>query len=164
VQLIGSKKVEEKGFRFVPVDPIDSGEKYNFFVLRELWQQVHTKHVLIVQPDGYVLNAKLWTNQFVQYDYIGAPWFQQKGVPAGTVGNGGFSLRSRNLLEAVSRLAPSSPEDACICLTQQGFRFAPTSLAARFSYEDGKRRPTFGFHTPWHPQKHPGPAYGEPLP
>lgn len=170
VQLIGSKKVEEKGFRFVRVDPIDSGEKYNFFVLRELWRHVHTKHVLIVQPDGYVLNAKLWTNQFLQYDYIGAPWFQQKGVPAGMVGNGGFSLRSRNLLEAVSRLAPSSPEDACICLThgqtleEQGFRFAPTSLAARFSHEDGKRRPTFGFHTPWHPQKHPGPAYGEPLP
>jgi hypothetical protein len=72
------------------------------------------------------------------------------------VGNGGFSLRSRKLLQALQdpSLVMRHPEDLCICHDhrawlerEHGMRFAPLALARRFAYErllpEG---PTFGFH------------------
>jgi hypothetical protein len=71
------------------------------------------------------------------------------------VGNGGFSLRSRRVLEA-SRELPLDPpliEDVIICrrcrpdLERQGIRFAPEAVASRFSYERmPPRGDEFGFH------------------
>jgi hypothetical protein len=91
----------------------------------------------VVQHDGYVLNGGAWTDDFLKYDYIGAPW---GGV--NLVGNGGFSLRSRRLLEACSRMdGEPHPEDDFICrrhrkdLENLGMRFAPKELADRFAVE-----------------------------
>jgi len=60
---------------------------------------------LLVQPDGFVINPDKWDNQFFEYDYIGAPWEQVPhsyldpwGKPH-RVGNGGFSFRSKKLLD-----------------------------------------------------------------
>ena len=72
------------------------------------------------------------------------------------VGNGGFSLRSRRLLEALQdpRIALADAEDETICRTfrpllerEYGIRFADESLADRFSFEAAYPvgRP-FGFH------------------
>jgi len=75
------------------------------------------------------------------------------------VGNGGFSLRSRRLLQALEDpvIVPSHPEDLCICRTYrarleaQGLRFAPRALARRFAVEDEPLRDdVFGFHGPYH--------------
>ena len=60
-------------------------EGYSEFVIRELHKYVDTSHCLLVQWDGYVLNPKSWLPQFLDYDYIGAPW------NGNVVGNGGFS-------------------------------------------------------------------------
>ena len=35
---------------------------------------LETTHCLIVQPDSFVVNYELWKNEFLKYDYIGAPW------------------------------------------------------------------------------------------
>jgi hypothetical protein len=106
--------------------------------------------MLIVQHDGYILNPDLWTDEFLEYDYIGAPWED------GTVGNGGFSLRSQRLMETVASMTwRLHHEDCLICgplrgpLEDAGFKFAPTDVAARFSFERyaaGYQR-TFGFHS-----------------
>ena len=73
-----------------------------------------------------------------------------------TVGNGGFSLRSRRLLEASAQLpiAGSEAEDVFICRTmrprleaERGIRFAPPELAERFGYERSRAaQASFGFH------------------
>lgn len=127
---------------------------YSVFLLRGLVQYLHTSHLLIVQWDGFVLDSTAWDPAFLRYDYIGAPWPEFNGARA--VGNGGFSLRSRRLLQALQEPAiePSHPEDICICHQhrerlerQHGIRFAPVELASRFAFERGAPAgPTFGFH------------------
>lgn len=142
-----------EGIEALPV-AIRSVPEYSQFMLRGLLPHVQTPHLLVVQWDGFLLDAAQWTPEFLDYDYIGA---LLRNEPAGrSVGNGGFSLRSRRLLEALEdvRITPTHPEDTCICqdhraLLEQahGIRFAPPALAARFAYE---RVPspgaTFGFH------------------
>jgi hypothetical protein len=83
---------------------LDSIDEYNKYVIYNLWRHVETQYCLIVQADGYVLNAKSWKAEFLEYDYIGAPWPIKQDAyvdPFGNhrrVGNGGFSLRSKKLL------------------------------------------------------------------
>jgi Protein of unknown function (DUF5672) len=141
------------GLRIVPTT-VDSVPAYSHFMLRGLLPHVHGTHVLVVQWDGYVLDAAQWDPRFLDHDYIGAPL---RGEPAErAVGNGGFSLRSRRLLQALQdpSLAERHPEDLCICHDhrarlerEHGIRFAPLDVAARFSYERvPPSGPTFGFH------------------
>lgn len=133
---------------------IDSVDAYSRLLLTGLTPHIATSHLLIVQWDGFVLDAGQWSPDFLAHDYVGAPW---RGMPdERSVGNGGFSLRSRRLLEALQqiRIDDPHPEDICICHrhraeleTRFGIRFAPVELAARFAYE--RRPPTgpsFGFH------------------
>jgi tetratricopeptide (TPR) repeat protein len=112
------------------------------------------RSVLVIQWDGYVVNPAAWTDAFLQYDYIGAPWGFHND--AHRVGNGGFSLRSSRLLRALSDpdISETDPEDEMICRRYRplleeryGIRFAPEALAARFSFETTyfEDQP-FGFH------------------
>lgn len=136
-----------------PIPPIGSRSGYSRFMLRDLAAHVATQHVLCVQWDGYVLDPDKWDPAFLDYDYIGAPW--PHFADGMRVGNGGFSLRSRRLIEACAELPiTNEPEDVAICRTHRpmlekrfGLRFAPEEVARRFAYE--RMRPTrqeFGFH------------------
>jgi len=141
------------GVQLLALD-IDSVAAYSHFMLRGLDAHVHTSHCLVVQWDGHVLDAGQWTDEFLQWDYIGAPLAHQPAERA--VGNGGFSLRSKRLLQALQdpALDIHHPEDTCICHANRqrleaahGIRVAPLALARRFAYErlapDG---PTLGYH------------------
>jgi hypothetical protein len=124
-----------------------------------LWRdvpfRVATSHYLTVQWDGWAVNSSAWTDEFLDYDYIGAPW---PWLPTLCVGNGGFSLRSvklgRFLAEHCLQYPESEPEDAVLCrlyqasLESNGFRWAPVELARQFSFEYGEPAPggSFGFH------------------
>ncbi len=142
----------------VIIDPIQSLDDYAQFVIKRLRPYIDTDYVLLVQWDGYVVNPDAWSDQFLLYDYIGARWpHEELGIPAdNTVGNGGFSLRSKALLQALQdpRVVAAHPEDGAICLThrryleeQYGIAFAPDAIAERFSFEHIEpTAPTFGFH------------------
>ena len=142
-----------QGVRRVPIAALSSIEAYSLYMLRELLPHVHTSHVLVTQWDGHVIHPKAWEPGFLSYDYIGAPWYWDREP---MVGNGGFSLRSRRLLQALQVLPASEPhpEDVRICLDHRsrlerdhGLRFAPVDVATRFSYESGPHPgTTFGFH------------------
>jgi hypothetical protein len=145
------------GVEVVEIDELHSGADYSRFVLRRLAEHVHTPFVLITQWDGFVLDAQAWTDEFLNFDYIGAVWPDQ---PAGfNVGNGGFSLRSQGLLRAGldPRIVHEHPEDLVLCTTyrsllegEHGLRFAPPELAQRFAFENRPpRQATFGFHGPY---------------
>jgi len=91
---------------------IASRDDYSRFILKSLLPYFGTPHVLVVQWDGYVVNPAAWDPAFLDCDYIGATWFWQP--PGKRVGNGGFSLRSRRLFEALqdSRIDPVGAETA----------------------------------------------------
>jgi len=167
--------------------PINTLEEYSVFILNDLINYIDSEFVMIIQTDGYPLNPSAWSDIFLEYDYIGAPWSRlvsdnrlysaplvQPEVVTATrgmmVGNGGFSLRSRRLLESVaSRNYKCEPlewegadkkiaynwkfsEDEYICkylhrdLILDGFTFAPIEVAQLFSTENDIWVGQFGFH------------------
>jgi len=155
------------GITFKKCEPIHSIDAYSQFMAYDLINHIRTDFVLVIQYDGYVLRPKKWDNIFLNYDYIGAPWpkdvhFTNEGVNV-RVGNGGFSLRSKRLLNILNELhLPFTDngtgyfnEDGLLCvyyrkqLEQHGIRFAPVTVAAKFSHEsdcpDSESQP-FGFH------------------
>ncbi len=77
-------------------------EAYSYLTLRVMPEVVDTDYNLIVQYDGYAVNKNAWTDQFLNYDYIGAvmTWHRLKK----RVGNGGFCLRSRKLYNAMKAI------------------------------------------------------------
>ena len=116
-------------------------------------RHIATSHVLCVQWDGYVLDPARWEPAFLEYDYIGALW--PHFGDAMRVGNGGFSLRSRRLLEACATLdIGNEAEDVAICRTHRpaleqrfGLRFAPEDVARHFAFERAAPQgDEFGFH------------------
>ncbi|MBA4175456.1 MAG: hypothetical protein C0505_02670 [Leptothrix sp. (in: Bacteria)] len=146
------------GLEVVDVGPIDSAAAYSQFVMRGLQAHIATPFVLVTQWDGFVIDAGAWRDEFLQYDYIGAPWADQPA--ALSVGNGGFSLRSQRFLRAGQdrRIVDVHPEDEVLCRTwrtlltgEYGLRFAPPAVAARFAFENTRPSgPTLGFHGPYH--------------
>jgi tetratricopeptide (TPR) repeat protein len=142
------------GVEVATIAPIASREAYSQFVLKSLVEHVSTAHVLLVQWDGYVVNPAAFDRAFLDVDYLGARWFWHED--GHDVGNGGFSMRSRRLLEALQdpRIELIDAEDTTICRTfrpllerDHGIRFADARLADRFAFEAsypvGK---PFGFH------------------
>jgi tetratricopeptide (TPR) repeat protein len=153
--LLTDRELAAPGIEVRRIPPIGSAAEYSRFVMKELRHHIDSDHVLLIQWDGYVVNGAAWSDEFLLYDYIGAPW--SRGVAGElTVGNGGFSLRSMRLLEALQdpAIPAGHPEDAHICrrwrarLEQaHGIAFAPESAARRFSIEYVPAAdPTFGFH------------------
>ncbi|WP_037494886.1 DUF5672 family protein [Sphingomonas sp. KC8] len=139
--------------RVMPITRLDSTAAYSNFMLFQLADYVKTSHCLIVQWDGYVLDARRWRAEFLDCDYIGASWPQFDD--GHDVGNGGFSLRSRRLMDACrsAEFVSGHPEDVAICRTnrafldRQGMRFASRELADLFAAERaGDPTVSFGFH------------------
>lgn len=147
-------------------DPKNTND-YSKFLLYNLYNYIDSDFALIVHKNAHVLRPEKWSEDFLKYDYIGAPWpknihFTKEGVNV-RVGNGGFSLRSKKLLNALNKLnLPFTDdgtgffhEDGVICnyyrkkLEDYGIKFAPVEVAARFSCEiinkDSQFDP-FGFH------------------
>jgi hypothetical protein len=134
------------------VAPLRNIADYSTFMVKELGRHFTGSHVLVIQWDGFIVDPSAWDPAFLDYDYVGAPWPHT----VHTVGNGGFSLRSRKLVDALQdpEIRELQPEDYCICdlyhdllVSRHGIRYAPIALASSFSFEDiPPTGPTFGFH------------------
>lgn len=158
VKLLTDIDIKIKGIEVVKIDSIKSKEEYSEFIIKKLNYFFQTEYVLICQHDGYVLDGNCWDDEFLKYDYIGAPWLYVDGK---NVGNGGFSLRSKELqrvLATDSFITATDPEDQAIgrlyrdyLIKNYDIKFPPEELAEKFSYE--LRQPaskTFGFHGNFH--------------
>ena len=147
---------------WIPIEKMQGQNDYSHTTLKLCPKYCATDFDLIVQWDGYACNPEAWTDEFLNYDYIGATWDD------GVVGNGGFSLRSKKLYDALMILDVDYlynkfseeivdrqyyhtttengqkyiPEDVVICrlykeqLENMGVRFAPHSVSDRFSIEN----------------------------
>lgn len=150
----------------VSQDPKNSND-YSKFMLYDLGEYINSDFALIVHNNAFVVRPDKWEDEFLKYDYIGAPWpknvhFTSEGKNV-RVGNGGFSLRSKKLLNALNELKlPLTDngtgyfhEDGVICvyyrnrLEKYGIKFAPVEVASKFAREkdceDSEAEP-FGFH------------------
>ena len=172
VKIITTKNQIETNYSLVddgivleePVVDIKNYNDYNHYVIHDLHNHVNTSHCLLVQPDGFVLFPEKWNNEWLKYDYIGAPWAYAEDAyidPFGNhhrVGNGGFSLRSKKFLEVPTKVevpwetnnsdfywmpegVVNYHEDGNVCVhnrhifIEQGCKYAPVEVAVRFSQE-----------------------------
>ena len=173
-KLLCSSAPEKKypDIEYVSIPKLNSVDDYNKIIFQDLHKYFETSHCLIVQADSFVVNSDLWKEEFLEYDYIGGPWpnkIQHNSevllhLEKNPVGNGGFSLRSRKLVETTAKINfnslnfPVKAEDVVICyylyqeMIDSGIRFAPPELAAQFSMENvdnlyGQNvNSVFGFH------------------
>jgi hypothetical protein len=154
---------------FIEIDALNSKNMYSWFVLYELQKYVTTDYCLVTQYDSCINHPEMWSWEFLNYDYIGAPWPIMDRYINGfgeqcRVGNGGFSLRSKKLLEQPTQLnipfdlsewgEPSNNEDLNICVFNKhlykNIKIAPLDIAVRFSHEvpipEIKNTVAFGKH------------------
>jgi hypothetical protein len=138
------------------------------FLTHAMKDHIMTDFVMTVHLDGFALHPDKWDNEFLEYDYIGAPWPVElcHGYnPPHRVGNSGFSLRSRKWLAATAELPlpEQIEEDVFVCMKHHdvmvhkfGCKIAPVDLALKFSLENAlpefpqwKAEDSFGFHGYW---------------
>jgi hypothetical protein len=128
-------------------------------VSRDVWKHVRTSHCLQVHWDAGMVDVDAWRPEFLDYDYVGAPW---GWFPDKNVGCSGFVLRSRRFLEIVStRLdivtaTATAVDDEPICRalrprleTAEGLKWAPENVALDFAFERVRRSAKtkhFGYH------------------
>ena len=137
----------------------------------ELGSYIQTSYCLYIQDHAKILDYTLWNDEWLQYSYIGAPWaivpnaYMANDGTRSRVGNGGFSLRKSDVMNIpkenhwyLREEQGWKNEDGQICcywrkeMLENGIRYAPIEVAAKFSYESpvkennyGKIK-TFGFH------------------
>jgi hypothetical protein len=95
VDLVKNKRLD---IEYAQAPIIKSTKDYSDLLLTRIDQYVEGSHVLVIQWDSFITHPNLWQNQFLAYDYIGPVWIHHPETP---VGNGGFSLRSVKLLQAI---------------------------------------------------------------
>jgi hypothetical protein len=149
------------GAKHIIREPVSGMQEYNEIMLKGITEHVNTKHAMYIQWDGIANDREQWRDEFLDYDYIGAVWpWETEGK---NVGNGGFSLRSKRLLDAcmddkikLSEARDFIGEDGSIGVdhrpyleTEYGIKYATTEIARKFSYELGVHEPSFGFHGLW---------------
>lgn len=147
VKLITHENIESDGtFKIEKSPKFDGLQSYSDYLLGHLSDHFTTSHCLHVQIDGFISNPYVWTDKFLEYDYIGAPWSlplvqdilnkiyhgqDQNGAKFETnipvlqdfnphnyrVGNGGFSLRSKKLCELTKQFVNKYPNKSEDCIT-----------------------------------------------
>jgi len=124
-------------------------QEHDAWVLKKLPDLINTEFYMTVQPDGYIINGSAWSDEFLKYDLIGAPWFWDN-----VVGNMAFCIRSTKLgKELQSDEYPETfPMDVNVCrkyreaLEKKGFTWAPAELASKFSVENQPYEGQLGWH------------------
>nr|WP_255533306.1 DUF5672 family protein [Polynucleobacter sp. AP-RePozz3-80-G7] len=141
--------------KFIRISKIKNIDEWSYKIIYELSQYIETKFALLVHADGYVVNPSSWREEFLDYDYIGAPWpmpkdnFSYRDVNGDIVRVGNsVSLRSKRLLDLPIKLnLPWEPysgyfnEDGFICVKNRhiykahGMKIADIEVAKFFSHE-----------------------------
>lgn len=132
-------------------------DDYNVYAFKYLGLHVQTKYALVIQYDSCVIFPELWSDEWLRFDYIGAPWglpiddfsYRANNGEVVRVGNGGFSLRSQRLMRIPHIYDWKIREDHgyfnedgnIVCYFRQemldlGIKYAPVEVAAHFSYEN----------------------------
>lgn len=168
---IASTEIAWGGAKIIWDETIKDINDWNYKVVYELTDYVTTPYALLFHADGYPINASEWKKEFLDYDYVGAPWplptdNYSYRTPEGElirVGNS-VSFRSKRLLDLPRKLNlewrsyyGNTNEDGFLCvhnrkaLEAEGIKYAPLEVAKYFSkeheIEENKGITTFAFHS-----------------
>ena len=79
-----------------PFDNLFPSEYSKFLSSVDFWNLCVGKKILIYQEDSLIFKNNI--DDFYYFDYIGAPWPSNKNDNKNGVGNGGLSLRTRDIM------------------------------------------------------------------
>ena len=154
----------------IPISNIDVS-KYNELLTNEnFWNMFSGNKIFIYQEDTILLKDNI--DDFIEYDYIGAPFPNGSYNTPNNVGNGGFSIRSKHVMIAVikkinikkisygtstlqymhNKKLTVPPEDVYFSSVMQKFRIgkvAPYKEASLFASEAIYNPLSCGYHKIW---------------
>lgn len=139
---------------------------------KDFWQKFVGEKILIYQEDSCIFNSNI--DDFIEYDYIGAPWVEWPKCPNDNywrVGNGGLSLRSKqSMIKVIDTISPNDTtynsfikehmeklnvrflEDVYFSKNMIDLnlgKVAPLDIAKQFSVENIYYDKPFGGHNFW---------------
>ena len=153
--------IDDPKIKHIKIRNIPSIEDYQKFIVNESAEIILSSvsdsfngHFLCINWDGFIINPESWTDEFLNYDYIGAPWPWFNHM----VGNGGFCLKSKKFLE-IQRIVGVSykvinNEDVELSIRlrsifeKYGCKYADSKIGYQFATEHGgyNNYHSFGFH------------------
>lgn len=153
--------IDDPKIKHIKIRNIPSIRDYQKFIVNESAEIILSSvsnsfngHFLCINWDGFIINPNSWTNEFLNYDYIGAPWPWFNHM----VGNGGFCLKSSLFLKTQQEICQNYSikhnEDVELCIVLRKYfeikkcKYAPTDIGYKFSTEVGNmdHNKSFGFH------------------
>jgi len=152
------------------IAPTHSIDEWNKAVVFDLGDHIDTDFALLIHTDGGIGEPQLWRDEWLQYDYIGAPFplptdsISHRDIYGNIqrVGNS-VSIRSKKLLQLPKKIGMEWTsfhgfynEDGYICVNMRhvfekhGCKFAPFEEALLFGKEmplpENKGLKTFAYH------------------
>lgn len=166
---ISCQQIDFGGVKIIWDEKCNSIEEWNRKMIFDLPRYIDTSHALVIHQDGYVINPHLWRDEWLDLDFIGAPWplpqddysYRDEQGELQRVGNS-VSIRSKKLMDLVATRPMeyhygNNNEDGQICcwnrkwLESQGCKFATLEQAVPFSKEheipENVGLETFAFHS-----------------
>jgi hypothetical protein len=130
-------------------------EEWNYAAIYELGKHIDTEFAILIHDDGFIVNPSSWRDEFLEYDYIGAPWplplddYSYRDINGEIIRQGNsVSLRSKKLIDLPNKLNLEwrdfhgfTNEDGFICVNyrhryiEEGCKFADIEVAKYFSHE-----------------------------
>ena len=129
------------------VDNLTNIEHSEYMESVDFWRKVKGNKALIFQTDSLLLRNGI--DEFLEYDYVGAPWRKPKENQ--WVGNGGLSLRTVSKMVEICENNPVTEqiwEDIYFMKHMKGVGVADIETAMRFSMEDVFSPNPLGVHNP----------------
>jgi hypothetical protein len=134
------------------------------------WNLFTGNKILIYQEDSIIFKSNI--DEFLQYDYVGAPWKKTQNDTTNCVGNGGLSLRTKQIMiDVINKIDIHNikvnsctteymknanlticPEDVYFSKTMQEYnigKVADWDTAYNFSTESILNNNSFGGHNFW---------------
>jgi Protein of unknown function (DUF5672) len=146
-----SEKSKRITLNNLKVDNLTIDEYSKLFATRSFYDNIPTEIFLVFQTDTVVCNKDL-LNDYLEYDYVGAPWPWSKPDMA-NIGNGGLSLRHKTkMLEIIDKVEfDNINEDLYFAkgCKQLNCKLPDLEKQKKFSNESMLTDDSFGVHKLW---------------
>ena len=63
-----------KEIEIIGISKIKNISEWGKFVIFELHKYIDSDFIILIHPDGFIVNPQSWSDDFLNYDFIGAPW------------------------------------------------------------------------------------------